>query len=162
MTPAPETPRENQTSQDDARQVPPCIHTVATGKHEWNTLHSVHQANDPYWFQQCPTCGWIDTAELVEQGRALGLQQERERLQGCIEQLPAFIHSGMPMVERDGQQLSPFCFEKNGRARSLTSPRRRTRHKCSGSPAKPSSTTISENLQHPHCVQGVPSAPACA
>jgi hypothetical protein len=56
-------------SQTPERQVKanPCIHTVETGKHEWNTLHSVHQANDRYWFRQCPTCGWIDTEDFARE-----------------------------------------------------------------------------------------------
>lgn len=57
----------SETPNDQACQEPPCIHTVATGKHEWNTLHSVHQANDKHWFRQCPTCGWIDTEDLVKE-----------------------------------------------------------------------------------------------
>lgn len=50
-----------------ASQTPKCIHTFETGKHERNTLHSVHQANDRYWFRQCPTCGWIDTEDFARE-----------------------------------------------------------------------------------------------
>lgn len=49
---------------------------------------------------------------LFEQGRALGLQQERERLQALVDRIPTFLHSGTPVVEMDGQQLSPYCIRK--------------------------------------------------
>jgi hypothetical protein len=63
----------NEELLDDkqAYQDPPCVHTLATGKHEWNCLHSKHQANDPIWIPYCPTCGWIDTRKML---REIGLK----------------------------------------------------------------------------------------
>jgi len=44
----------------------PCIHTLETGKHEPLGLHWVHQANAPFSYPQCPTCGWIDLELMMK------------------------------------------------------------------------------------------------
>lgn len=50
---------------DRPAQAPFCIYTWETGKHEWNTMYSVHQANAPFWFKRCPSCGWIDLKRMI-------------------------------------------------------------------------------------------------
>ena len=45
--------------------VPPCIYTRATGKHEWNIMHSKHQSNAEFWIPICPACGWIDLKKII-------------------------------------------------------------------------------------------------
>jgi hypothetical protein len=57
---------------DGANQVPPCIYTRETGKHERYQMHSVHQAHARFWFLRCPTCGWIDTEAIIEDVQKLG------------------------------------------------------------------------------------------
>jgi len=52
---------------DQAVQEKPCIHTIGTGKHEWNCFHWVHQAHAPFSYPQCPTCGWIDLDLMVKE-----------------------------------------------------------------------------------------------
>ena len=64
-------------------QALPCIHTVETGKHEWNGLHSIHQAHDRFWFKRCPTCGWIDTEDFAA-------EVERATIERCAQIADSF------------------------------------------------------------------------
>lgn len=52
---------------DAPAQDKPCIHTLETGKHEWNCFHWVHQAHAPFSYPQCPSCGWIDLDLMVKE-----------------------------------------------------------------------------------------------
>jgi len=62
MTPAPEgKDREGLASQE-----PPCIHTVATGKHEYNVIAYQHFPGARIWIPHCQTCGWVDTEAIIK------------------------------------------------------------------------------------------------
>lgn len=58
-------------SDNQAKQVPPCIYTVETGKHERYQLHSIHEANARISFLRCPSCGWVDTEDVIERVQEL-------------------------------------------------------------------------------------------
>lgn len=63
---------------DRPAQAKPCIHTLETGKHEWNCFHWVHQAYAPFSYPQCPTCGWIDLDLMVKEAGLVRAEQARE------------------------------------------------------------------------------------
>ena len=58
--------------ESSACQAEPCLYTLETGKHEWNSLHWKHQANDEIWIPHCPKCGWVDISRMM---RALSFWQ---------------------------------------------------------------------------------------
>jgi len=50
---------------NEAKQTPPCIHTVETGKHEWYTLHSTgSKCGIGYDF--CPSCNYVDIKGTIK------------------------------------------------------------------------------------------------
>lgn len=48
-------------------EVPPCLYTLETGKHEWTCLHWRSQTDGLFSIPQCPECGWIDTRRMVRE-----------------------------------------------------------------------------------------------
>jgi hypothetical protein len=63
-----------------------CIHTRETGRHEPLGLHWVHQANAPFWYPQCPTCGWIDL-ELMMKEAGLVLMKDAKPSPSTVNEM---------------------------------------------------------------------------
>ena len=45
----------------------PCIHTLETGKHEYNCLTWQHYPNAPVFIPFCSTCGWVDVSRIFNE-----------------------------------------------------------------------------------------------
>jgi len=67
-----------------ASEEPPCVRTLETGKHEYFSLTWRHQPKAKFWIPYCPSCGWVDTEEIlkeIEQKDLLGTADLKSTLQ---------------------------------------------------------------------------------
>lgn len=74
---------ENKEGMGGYCKAEPCVYTYETGKHETYQLTSEHQAGYKFWIPKCPSCGWVDTEEI--------LRQIREKYLPDVEELTKII-----------------------------------------------------------------------
>lgn len=57
---------------NQASQTPPCIYTVETGKHEWNTLHWTG-SECGISYEYCPDCRYVNIRGAIKSAGLLKL-----------------------------------------------------------------------------------------